>query len=53
MSLSFYNLAIFNSAENLFNFIPHLTQEGPEQHVSCLARHYFTTARKMLWSCED
>ena len=21
-------------------------------HVFCLARHYFTTARKMRWSCE-
>ena len=24
---------------------------GPEWHVSCLARHYFTNARKMLWCC--
>ena len=29
-----------------------LTHEGPERHVSCLARHYFANARKMLWSCE-
>ena len=29
-----------------------LTHEGPERHVSCLARHYFANVRKMLWSCE-
>ena len=29
-----------------------LTHEGPERHVSCLARHYFANARKMVWSCE-
>ena len=28
-----------------------LTHEGPERHISCLARHYFAIARKMLWSC--
>ena len=22
-------------------------------HISCLARRYFTNARKMSWSCED
>ena len=22
------------------------------RHISCLARHYFAIARKMLWSCE-
>ena len=27
-----------------------LTHEGPERHISCLARH--TIARKMFWSCE-
>ena len=29
-----------------------LTHEGPEWHVSCLACHYFTTARKMFWTRE-
>ena len=32
--------------------VQQLTHEGPERHVSCLARHYFANARKMLWSCE-
>ena len=27
-----------------------LTHEGPERYVSCLARHYFDTARKIRWS---
>ena len=26
-----------------------LTHEGPERHVSCLARHYLANVRKMLW----
>ena len=29
----------------------HFTHEGSERHVSCLAQHCFTNARKMLWSC--
>ena len=29
------------------------TREGPERHISCLARHYFANARKMLWSRVD
>ena len=35
-----------------FLYFSSLTHEGPERHVSCLARHYFANARKMLWSCE-
>ena len=29
------------------------TYEAPERHVSCLVRHYFIIARKMVWSGED
>ena len=25
--------------------VKHLTHEGPERHVSCLARHYFTSLK--------
>ena len=31
---------------------PALIYEGQERHVSCQSRHYFTNARKMLWSRE-
>ena len=36
------------------NFYHHqLSHEGPERHISCLARYYFANARKMLWSCVE
>ena len=38
---------IFNISQKIF-----IKYEGPEKHISCLARHYFAIARKMLWSCE-
>ena len=30
-----------------------LTRERPERHGSCLEHHYFSNARKVLWSCEN
>ena len=32
--------------------IPTLSLFTTFTHVSCLARRYFTNARKMRWSCE-
>ena len=28
------------------------TLQSKERHVSYLAHHYFTNARKMIWSCD-
>ena len=49
-------LIVISSLEQralLTSYILRLTHEDPERHVSCLARHYFANARKMLWFCED
>ena len=45
-------LLYYISIHELSTHIPY-TLGGPEGHVLCLGRHYFNTARKILWSCVD